>query len=158
MASTDTETSPPFSIAIGDLAAATVVTAPNKVWVDVDTNGTAGVAVYVSSSNGGLNSPRVSYTIASASGNLTAASEGYGARGSTATQVSGGPFQIVTPYDGAGAVVGIVDAARRIIFESVGQPLTSGRASFELKAKASAVTRAASDYTDTLTVIASATF
>ncbi len=158
VASTDTETGPPFSIAIGDLTAATVVTAPNKVWVDVDTNGTAGAAVYVYSTNSGLNSPGASYTITSASGNLTSASEGYGARGSTATQSSGGPFQIVAPYDGAGEVVGVVDTAKRIIFESAAQPLTAGRASFELKAKASAVTRAAGDYSDTLTVIASAAY
>lgn len=158
VASTDTETAPPFSIAIGDLTAATVVTAPNKVWVDVDTNGSAGAAVYVYNANSGLNSTRASYTITSTSGNLASSSEGYGARGSTATQSSGGPFQIVAPYDGAGDVVGVVDTAKRIIFESVASPVTSGRASFELKAKASAVTRAASDYGDTLTILASATF
>ncbi len=158
VASTDTETAPPFSIAIGDLIAATVVTAADKVWVDVDTNGSAGAAVYVYSTNSGLNSTRASYTITSASGNLASTSEGYGARGSTATQSAGGPFQIVAPYDGSGDVVGLVDTAKRIIFESATAPLTAGRASFELKAKASAVTRAASDYGDTLTVIASATF
>ncbi len=158
VASTDTETDPPFTLAIGDLTAASVITAPSKVWVDVDTNGTAGAAVYVYSTNSGLNSSRASYTISSLSGNLASVSEGYGARGSTATQSSGGPFQIVAPYDGSGDVVGVVDGTKRIMFDSASQSFTAGRASFEVKAKASAVTKAASDYTDTLTVIVSATF
>lgn len=158
VAATDIETDPPFAIAIGELTAATVITATNKVWVDIDTNGTAGVAVYVYGANAGLTSTATSYTIGAVSNNLAAISEGYGARGSTVAQTSGGPMRRVAPFDGAGDTVGILDSAKRIIFDSTNQPVTAGRASFELKAKASNVAKAATDYADTLTVITSATF
>lgn len=158
VASTDTETDPPFSVSIGELTVATVITAPNKVWIDVDTNGTGGANVYVYGANAGLTSSATSYTIGAVSNNLAAISEGYGARGSTVAQSSGGPMRKVAPFDGAGDNVGVLDSSKRIIFDSTNQPVTAGRASFELKAKASNVTKAATDYADTLTVIASATF
>lgn len=158
ISATDTDTDPPFSVAIGELTAATVITASNKVWVDVDTNGTGGATVYVYDANSGLTSTATSYTITAVSNNLAAISEGYGARGSTVTQTSGGPMRKVAPFDGTGDTVGILDSAKRVIFDSTDQPVTAGRASFEIKAKASSVAKAASDYADTLTIITSATF
>lgn len=158
VSSIDTETDPPFSVSIGQLTGATVITASNKVWVDVDTNGTGGATVYVYGANAGLKSTAANYTINAVSSNLAAISEGYGARGSTVAQTSGGPMRKVAPFDGAGDNVGILDSTKRIIFDSTDQPVTAGRVSFEVKAKASAVTKAASDYADTLTVITSAMF
>lgn len=158
VASTDTDTNPPFTVDIGTLTASTVMTASNKVWVDVDTNGASGAAVYVYGTYTGLNSSRTNYTISALSSNLATANEGYGARGASVTQGSGGPVQLVSPYNGAGDTVGIIDTSKRIIFDSSSQAVTAGRASFELKAKATSVTPAASDYHDTLSLIASATF
>lgn len=158
VASTDTDTSPPFAVDLGSLTASTVMTASNKVWVDVDTNGSSGAAVYLYGTYGGLNSSRTSYTISALSSNLATATEGYGARGTSVTQGSGGPVQFVSPYNGSGDTVGIVDTAKRVIFDSSGQAVSAGRAAFELKAKATSVTPAASDYGDVLTLIASATF
>jgi hypothetical protein len=155
---TDTETAAPYSLSIGDLTAGSVITASDKVWVDVDTNGTAGASVYVQDSNSGLNSTSASYTISALSGNLSSVSEGYGAQGASATQTSGGPLEIVSPYNGASNVVGTLDTTKRIIFDSTAAPVIAGRASFEIKAKASAVTKAAGDYSDTLTLVASAAF
>lgn len=158
VAATDTETNPPFSVAIGELTPATVITASNKVWVDVDTNGTGGASIYVYDANAGLKSSNTNYTITAVSNNLAAISEGYGARGSTVAQTSGGPMRKVAPFDGTGDTVGILDSTKRIVFDSTNQPVTAGRVSFEIKAKAGVVAKAASDYADTLTVIASATF
>jgi hypothetical protein len=158
VAPVDTESSPPFTVSIGDLIATTVITAPNKVWVDIDTNGTGGGLVYINGSNGGLLSTAVAKTIPSTTTNLATASEGYGARSNTVTQSSGGPLQAVSPYNGASDNVGVLDTTKRLIFDSNNQPVTSGRGSLLLKAKASAVTEAATDYTDTLTLIATAGF
>lgn len=154
----DEETNPPFSVSLGSLTAATVTTAPNKVWVDVSTNGTAGALVYVYGSNNGLLSTSTSNSIVSTTADLTAVSEGYGARYNTVAESAGGPIQPVSPYDGASDSVGVLDTTKRLIFDSSNLPVTSGRASFLIKAKASAITEAATDYTDTLTVIASAAY
>lgn len=155
VAPTDTKTDPPFSVSIGELTPATVVTAVNKVWVDLSTNGTGGGAVYVYGNNNGLASSTASYTINSVNGNLGSLSEGYGVRGS---YTSGGPMELVAPYNGGGDIVGILDTNKRMIFDSSGLDVTGGRAAFEIKAKASNVAPAESDYNDTITVIASATF
>lgn len=157
VAATDIDTDPPFATNFGNLIATTVTDSPQKIWIDFTTNGESGGRVYVYGTNAGLTSSRASYTISTVTGNLTALSEGYGAQGSTATQSSGGPFSIATAYNLASNNVAVTDTTIREIF-TTSNPTTSGRGSFLLKAKSSAVTPAASDYTETLTVIASASF
>ncbi len=157
VAATDTDTNPPFAVAFGSLVANTVTDSPEKIWVDFSTNGTSGGRVYVSGSNGGLSSTRAASLIAATTGDLSALSSGYGAQGQSATEGAGGPFSIVAPYNGAASTVGTVDTAIREVLSTTA-PIVSGRASFLLKAKSSAVTPAAGDYADTLTVIASASF
>jgi hypothetical protein len=158
IASTDTNSDPPFEMDIGDLIATTVVTASNKVWVDLETNGTSGGSIYVYGTNGGLLSTTVAKTITSSTADLASIPEGYGARYNNVAQTSGGPIQPVTPYDGVSDNVGVLDSTKRIIFDSNNLPVVAGRASFLLKAKASAVTEAAPDYSDTLTVLATANY
>jgi len=148
----------PSSVTIGQLTPATVVTAPTTVTVNMSTNGTGGGIVYVYDTNSGLLSSAASYTISAVSNDLTSLAEGYGIRGTSTTQSSGGPMEIVSPYNGAGANVGLVDSTKRPLFDSTAQPVTSGQGVFEIKAKASVTTKAATDYADTLTIIASATF
>lgn len=157
VAATDTDTNPPFAVAFGSLVANTVTDSPEKIWVDFSTNGASGGRVYVSGSNGGLSSARAAALIATTTGDLSAIASGYGAQGQSVTEGSGGPFSIVAPYDGVASTVGTVDTAIREVFSTTA-PIVSGRASFLLKAKSSAVTPAAGDYADTLTVIASASF
>jgi hypothetical protein len=137
----------------GNLFADTVTDSTEKIWVDFITNGESGGRVYVSGSNAGLQSAHASYLISAATGNLTSLSEGFGAQKSTATN----GLTIATLYDLTGNSVGIIDTSIREIF-TASAPTTNGRGSFLLKAKSSAVTPAASDYTETLTVIASASF
>jgi hypothetical protein len=141
----------------GNLFAGTVTDSTDKVWVDFDTNAESGGRVYVASSNAGLLSTVASYTINAVTGNLTALSEGYGAQGSSATQSAGGPLAIATAYNLSSNNVAVTDLTIREIF-TTSAPITAGRGSFLLKAKSSAVTPAASDYTETLTVVASASF
>ena len=88
----------------------------------------------------------------------TTISEGYGARGTGITESSGGPMEILNPYDGTGDTVGIIDTNKRPISDSSSSPVDTGQFSFELKAKASNTTPAANDYVDTLTVIATGAF
>lgn len=153
VAATDTDTEPPFSIGFGSLPAGSVVDSPNRVWVDFSTNGASGGRVYLSGSNSGLASVTAGSSIASSTGDLSALSKGYGAQGvSTANGLSA-----VAPYTGTGNTVGVVDTAIREIFSATA-PVSGGRASFILKAKSDAVTPAAADYSDTITVIASASF
>lgn len=157
VSSTDTETGAPYTTDLGSLVAGTVTSSPEKIWVDFDTNGEGGGKVYVVASNAGLQSSRASYIISSVTGNLTSLSEGFGAQGSSATQSAGGPFSVATLYDLASNNVAVTDTTIREIFSS-SAPVTSARGSFLLKAKSSAVTPAASDYTEILTVLASASF
>lgn len=157
VSSSDTDTDPPFTTNFGDLIAGAVTSSPQKIWVDFDTNGESGGRVYVVASNAGLLSSRASYTINAVTGNLTSLSEGFGAQGSTATQSAGSTFSIATAYNLSSNNVATTDTTVREIF-TVSGPVSGGRGSFLLKAKSSAVTPAASDYTETLTVIASASF
>lgn len=157
VSSTDSDTDPPFTTNFGDLIAGAVTDSPQKIWVDFTTNGESGGRVYITASNAGLSSTRASYTINAVTGNLTSLSEGFGAQGSTASQTSGSTFAIASAYDLASNNVATTDTTIREIFTTSG-PVTGGRGSFLLKAKSSAVTPAASDYTETLTVIASASF
>jgi hypothetical protein len=157
VASTDTETSPPFATSFGNLLPATVTTAANKIWVDVDTNAESGVKVYINSQYTGLRSNSKSFTLASASADLAPASTGYGAQGSSATQSSGGPLTITAPYNVAAQNVGILDTSLRQIFSTT-TPVTGGRGSLQLMAKAATMTPASDDYQDTLTMVVAASF
>lgn len=160
VSATDTETDPPFVIGFtggSSLTAGTVVSSPEKIWVDFDTNGESGGRVYVYSSNAGLQSSTAGYLISAVTGNLTALTEGFGVQGSNATQSTGGPFAVVAAYDLTSNNVAVTDTIIREIFTS-SNPTTAGRGAFLLKAKSSAVTPAASDYTEALTVVASASF
>lgn len=154
---TDDETAPPYTIGIGDLFANTVATSTDKIWIDFETNAYGGGEVFVRDQYSGLQSNRTSYTITSATANLSAVSLGYGLQADSATQTSGGPFTAVSPYNGVSDNVGIVDTTFRTIFTSTA-PVVGGRGSIVTKAKVTDVVPAAEDYTDTLTLVVSAVF
>ncbi len=158
VASTDTETAAPYTLAFGSLSAGSVNAATNKVWIDIATNGEAGGYVYISDLNAGLKSTAINYTISAVSGDLASLSEGFGAQSSTDTETSGGPLSPVSPFNGASENVGIINTTVRELYSTSGAPITGGRGSFVLKVKPSSTTPASSDYSDTLTIIASGTF
>lgn len=153
VSATDSETAPPYTITFSDLIAGTVVDSPTKVWVDFVTNAAAGGYVYVSGANAGLKSLAANNTIAAVTGDLTSLASGFGAQSNS---VSGG-LTATSPYDLAANNVGVIDTTVRQIY-SAAAPVTAGRASFLLKAKSSSTTPAALDYSETLSVIATANF
>ncbi len=152
VAATDVDNSV-STIDLGSLLAGTVIDSAEKVWVDFITNGENGGRVYVYGSNAGLASTQAAYTISAVTGNLTALTEGFGLQGSTATN----GLTEAALYDQTGNTVGTIDTSIRELFTATA-PTTGGRGSFLLKAKSSAVTPSAGDYTESLTVIASANF
>lgn len=157
VAPTDTSTSPPYQINFGNLPVSTVTDSPSKIWVSLETNGENGAKIYLNGQNNGLSSAANTYTIGSVTGDLSSLLEGFGAQGTSATQTAGGPLAVVAPYDGTGANVGVEDAVLREIF-STDYPITAGRGSMLLKAKTKPLTPASPDYTETLTMVASANF
>lgn len=157
ISSTDSETSAPYTLAFSDLSPGSVVSSAQKIWVDFDTNGDFGGNVYVYGQNGGLRSASVAYTISAITGNLAAAPQGFGAQSTSATQSSGGPFVVSSPYDGTSDTVGITDTNIRRVYSS-GTPITAGRSSLQLKAKVTPTTPSAADYTEKLTVVAAPSF
>ncbi len=146
------------TVTIGSLAPNTVITAGTTVTATVSTNGTGGAIVSLYGTNNGLKSTGTNYTISSSTSDLTAATEGYGIQGTTITQTSGGPMEILSPYNVASNNVGAVTTTKQPIFDSTGSPVTSGQGTFKIMAKAGTTTKAASDYKDTVTIIASGTF
>lgn len=158
ISATNSETGPPYAVAFGPLAVGSVTTATDKVWLDLSTNAVGGGFVYVYTQGTGLTSVEAVHTITSATANLAVATDGYGTRVDSVTQTSGGPLAAVSPYDGTLENVGILNTTSRNLLSSSSQPIVNGRASFLMKAKASTLTPSASDYTDVLTVVASATF
>jgi hypothetical protein len=157
VSATDISTNPPYQISMGELLAASIVDSPQRVWTTLDTNAESGGAVYLSGKNTGLKSTSANYTIASTNADLAAQPEGFGAQIASAAQTSGGPLIGASPYTGAGQNVGITDTQIRNIFTAAA-PIISGRGSFILKAKSQTLTPASTDYTEVLTVIASASF
>ncbi len=152
------ETSSPYTLNIGDLTPGSVVTATNLIWIDFSTNANSGGSIYINGSNSGLQSSTASHTISAVSNDLASIGEGYGLQNASDTESAGGPMAAQSPYNGSAQNVGIVDSNKRLIYNSSGAPVTAGRTSMYVKAKINAVTPAASDYADTLTVIASGTF
>jgi hypothetical protein len=156
---TTTSTDPPFTVSIGGMTPGSVTTSTDSVDATITTNATNGGLIYLFGTNNGLESATAgNYNINSVTNDLSVVSEGYGARGTSTAQSSGGPMQFLTPYDGAGENVGIIDTSKRPLADSNQAPVSSGQISFELKAKASSTTPSANDYTDLLTIIATGAF
>lgn len=152
---TSSQSTPPFTIALGQLLPDTVTSGPDTINVTLDSNATNGAHVYISGQNGGLLSS--GSLIASATADLTSAPSGFGVRNATIGQTSGGPFTVVSPYGGSGNNVGLIDSTLRTLYNSSG-PITNGTATLQIKAKASAATAEGSDYTEVLTLVAAGSF
>jgi len=148
----------PNTLAIGNLVAGSVVNAPQPIALTFATNGESGGSIYSSGHNAGLKSLTAPfYKISAINGDLTATSEGYGAQITSAGQSTGGPLSKVAPFDVNGNNVAAMDATIRAMLSSAG-PITGGSSSVLLMAKSASQTPAATDYSETLTIIASASF
>lgn len=148
----------PTSLAMGNLLPNTITDAPSPISLTFDTNANSGGDIYIGGQNGGLRSTIASFTITSASGDLTSLSHGFGARVTAVGQSSGGPLTAVSPYNsGTATVVGITDPSIRKIITSSAQ-VNTGTASVLIKAKSTASDPIENDYQEILTMLASASF
>jgi len=148
---------PPFSAGFSNLPAGSVITADADALVSLTSNAVFGGEVYIKGQYSGLNSSQESYTLSSASGDLSSASSGYGAQVISATQSSGGPFNSVSPYNGASNNIGLISANYDDIL-STAAAVSSGNATIRFKAKAAGDTPAAADYVDTISLVAAMIF
>ncbi|MEO5950707.1 MAG: hypothetical protein ABIQ04_04630 [Candidatus Saccharimonadales bacterium] len=148
--------------ALGALNTASVSTSPTPRTATVNTNAKNGWMVWAKDANTGLSSASAASTIASTTpgtnSTLVAGTLGYNT-GVTSSQVGGsGAITVATPF--AGAVAGQgggLDTSLRALATSTG---TANTAVLTLKNNAAinATTAAASDYTDTITVIGAGLF
>ncbi|HTH72561.1 MAG TPA: hypothetical protein VL737_04345 [Candidatus Pristimantibacillus sp.] len=148
---------PPFNALFSSLTAGSVVSANATVLADVTTNALNGGDVLIRSQNAGLSSTAASYTIASATTDLTSASTGYGAQVSSTSQGSGGPMTSMSPFNGSSNNVGALTASWQQL-ATFAAPVTSGNVTTTLKAKASTIVPASTDYADILTISVSLLF
>lgn len=155
--STSLNSTPPFELNFPSLLPNTVVSANAQAVVTLTSNAAFGGAVYIKDSNSGLFSASKSFTLTSASTDLTAAASGYGAQVTTTSQTSGGPFSSAAPFSGVNDNVGVLSSNPQVAINTSG-PLVTGTANIALKAKTASATPAAQDYSDTLTIIASMLF
>lgn len=148
---------PPFTVDFSALTPGSVASANADVITTLTTNAQSGGALLLKGQNGGLTSALRSYTISSATADLTATSKGYGARVSAVSQDSGGPLAAVSPFDGSGNNVGVIGNTWQQL-ASFASPVTNGSTTFQLKAKSDNLVPAGNDYADVITVTASLLF
>ena len=164
-----TETGSPYAISFtGDdklFQGGAYVINTDLIWLDLETNGVGGAAIVVKGDNGGLYSTTTTQTIPS--GNLDLASnDGFGIQnydysGSSTYQedYSGsggsnlGAISVESNYDGTASEIGEIDTDFLKVYDASG-PIDDGRTSLLVKAKADGSTNAASDYTETITIVA----
>jgi hypothetical protein len=154
---TSSQSSPPYSIGFGTLYAGSVSTSSQTINTSLSTNGTDGGNVYIEGENGGLLSSSTGYKISSVSNDLNSISEGFGAQNTSIGQTSGGPYSVVSPYNGTGNVVGDIGVVASSLYTST-TPLVGGTGQLVLKAKAAATDTAANDYQEVLTFNAAGNF
>lgn len=148
--------------ALGTLSSSSVTTSPTPRTVTVNTNAKNGWMVWARDANTGLTSASASSTIASTTpgtnSTLSAGTAGYNT-GFTSTQVGGsGTISIAAPFVGTGAGQGGgLDTTLRTVATSTG---TADTAVLTVKNNVAinAITPAASDYTDTITLIGAGLF
>lgn len=148
---------PPFNATFASLAPGTVYAASADPQLTLTTNALFGGLIYVNDLFDGLKSTQASYTIASATANLAAATKGYGAQVISTGQASGGPMIAVSPYNGAVDNVGNLTQALQPII-STATATTSGTATVRLKAKTDITVPSANDYTDSIIFTAAMVF
>lgn len=143
------------------LSPSSVVSSQTPRSVTVNTNAKGGWSVWARDANTGLSSASASKVIASrtpgTNSTLTSGTEGYNT-GVTSTQTAGtGTITVATAFAGTGFTGGGLDSTYRQLASSTG---TADTAVLTLKNNASIsnITPAATDYTDTITIVAAGLF
>lgn len=166
----DGETTTPYSVALGtigtgDVEVSGTTDSVNMIIAEGDTNASGGMVVTVSDTNGanGMVSTSVpADNIVSTTGTMAAGTENYGLCVITVGLVG---FTIAAPYSGntcaTNSNTNVIDAlttAGENILNSGGAPVSAGHAEIAVNGAVAGTTQAHSDYTDTLTFIATGTF
>lgn len=147
--------------ALGTLSSSAVSSSPTPRTATINTNAQNGWMVWARDSSTGLSSAVASHTIASttpgSNSTLSSGTEGYNT-GVTSSQVGGsGTITVATPFVGGANQGGGLDTSLRTLASSDG---TADTAVLTLtnNASISALTPAATDYTDTITVVGAGLF
>lgn len=146
---------------LGTLSTGSVTSSPTPRTVTVNTNAKNGWYVWAQDTNTGLNSASAAATIASttpgSNSTLSAGTPGYNT-GVTQTQTSGsGTITVAAPFVGGASTGGGLDTSLRLLASSNG---TANNAVLTLTNNVAigSTTAAASDYTDTITVVGAGLF
>ncbi len=146
----------PSVVTFGSLLPGVTTNGNTNVTVNFSTS-SAGGAVYIAGANAGLRSASANFTIPAVNNSLASLSEGFGMQGASAGQTSGGPFMFVSPFNGTASTVGAPTASfKQLLTTSVA--LVDGTAQVQAKARAATSTASATDYSETLTFVASASY
>jgi hypothetical protein len=172
-ATTDTESPAAYTVALGTITTSNSkvsggTDSVNFIWLDLDTNASGGAVVTVQNANGanGIASTSVpADDIDSTSAVIANGTENYGICVVTATDVGAGAFTEVAPFNNADCTadeqtpsVGGLDGTAQAVVNTGGNPIATGRVQITVAAAISGLTEAHTDYTDTLTFIATGTF
>lgn len=154
---TTLSSTPPFSVGFTSLSLGNVFDADADASLALATNALFGGSVYLRSGNAGLKSTRASYTLPSATVDLTSVAKGYGAVVVSVSQSSGGPLTKTAPFDGAGSSVGGMATALQEV-ASTSAPVSGGAVTVRFKAKTDLAVPQSTDYADLLTFVAATSF
>jgi hypothetical protein len=146
----------PNTMALGSLTSGTVITSSN-ITFGLTTNADSGGKVYVQGQYAGLHSALRSYTINAVTGNLSSLGEGFGVQGTVASQTSGGPFTIAAAFNLSANNVAAATTTLQPIF-TTSYAVVNGSGTAVLKAKSATSDPPSTDYSETLTFIAAASF
>lgn len=146
---------------LGNLSSGSVTSSPTPRTATVNTNAKNGWLVWAKDSNTGLNSASASATIASttpgSNSTLSSGTEGYNT-GVTQSQTSGsGTITVAAAFVGGASQGGGLDTSLRTLASSNG---TANNAVLTMtnNVAISVITPAATDYTDTITVVGAGLF
>lgn len=146
----------PNSSSFSSIVANSITTSSN-ISFTFSTNGASGGSVYVRGSNAGFRSPSQSYLVPAVSADLTGQAQGFGIQATNPNQTSGGPLTKVSPFNGTGNVVG-AESTTFAQMLSTTAPITGGTATANVQVKVNSTAPAVSDYSETFSFIASASF
>lgn len=164
----NTETATPYSVALGTLTTGAVSgsneSSVNGIWFDLATNSSGGAIVSVTSANAALKSTSTpADTIPSATAAMAAGTANYGIcanrnAATTGTLTKVAPFASTCGTTPGSNSVGSLTTSAQTIYNTANAPIAGGRGEIMVDAAISGLTPAHSDYSDTLTFIATGTY
>lgn len=154
---TSLTSSPPFSVTFASLPAGSVTSGDATINASVTTNAENGGSILIRGQNAGLTSASKSYTISSATADLSSSNTGYGGQVTSTSQSGGGPITADSPFSSGGNSVGALTSSFQRL-ASFNNAIDTGNLSLTLKAKSNIVVPSSTDFGDTITIAVSLLF